>query len=55
MRQEGMDRVVIFSRVIRKGFTDGVTFYKDLKEMRKGDLGIPGGSHPEEQPVCAPA
>lgn len=34
---------MIFSRVIREGVTDGVMFYKHLKEVRKRDLEIPGG------------
>lgn len=43
---------MIVSRVIRESFTDRVTFYKDLEEVRTGDLGI---QVLEEQPACAPA
>ena len=41
---------MIFSRVIREGFSDEVTFFKDLKEVREQDLEIPGDSGSEEQP-----
>ena len=33
---------LISSGVIRESFTDGVTFYKDLKEVREQDLEIRG-------------
>lgn len=52
--EKGVDSVVIFSRVIRESFTDGVTFLQRPEGGEEGRLGDPWGKAIQRNSHCAP-